>query len=285
MLQICVEKGGPQGEVFTLSEGNNLIGRSLAANLRLTDSDVSRKHVMISVSGSTAVVENLSQRGTLLNGKPLNAPAALEDGHRLALGRETILLFQEIEETVFDEEPATSDSAGKVAAALVADDALTRRVAPVAAGAAAEGAPRETVTDAAHEFVVPAQATPAAKRLALDEPETVQVHVLADPAFDPEQIAFEALPDGRDAHVMERVSGYTQLVGYLEPPRAGAAVPEPAGETPDGAQGPHTRMVSPELVEYLGRVQKRKAMIRKGLLIGGIALGVLVMIVLLWVLL
>jgi DNA-binding winged helix-turn-helix (wHTH) protein len=71
-----------------LVAGENIIGRDTAAQVRLEDAGVSRRHARIVVSGKGAQVEDLgSKNGTYLGGQRLESvPAALRDGVQLVFG-------------------------------------------------------------------------------------------------------------------------------------------------------------------------------------------------------
>jgi pSer/pThr/pTyr-binding forkhead associated (FHA) protein len=57
---------------------------------------VSRRHARISIHEGKAVLDDLQSRnGTLLAGRPVNAPTALEDGDVIGLGGVT-LIFEKL---------------------------------------------------------------------------------------------------------------------------------------------------------------------------------------------
>ena len=75
-------------ESLPLVDGENLIGRDARADVRLDHAMVSRRHARIVVGSSRAVLEDLgSKNGTLLEGRPVTQPVALEDGNRISFGR------------------------------------------------------------------------------------------------------------------------------------------------------------------------------------------------------
>jgi hypothetical protein len=75
-----------QGEIL-LVEGENLIGRAPDASIRIDNSEVSRRHTLITVEGNTATLEDLnSKNGTFLRGRRLDAPATLADADEIRIG-------------------------------------------------------------------------------------------------------------------------------------------------------------------------------------------------------
>lgn len=77
---------GP-GLDFTLKRGENLIGRSSGADIRVNLTQVSRLHARIVVEGRAATVEDMgSKNGTYVNGELISSPTRLELGDEIALG-------------------------------------------------------------------------------------------------------------------------------------------------------------------------------------------------------
>jgi DNA-binding winged helix-turn-helix (wHTH) protein len=75
-----------EGEI-PLADGDNLIGRAPDAPIRIDNSEVSRRHALIVVEGSTATLEDLgSKNGTFLRGKRLEAPAKLANADEIRIG-------------------------------------------------------------------------------------------------------------------------------------------------------------------------------------------------------
>lgn len=79
------EKTG-EGE---LHEGQWTAGRSRSAEIRLSEPDVSGKHLKLEVASGTVFAENLSSHGTQLRGGPLAGRVKLEDGDLLVLSKST----------------------------------------------------------------------------------------------------------------------------------------------------------------------------------------------------
>lgn len=71
-----------------LAQGQNVIGRTEEADICLDKTEVSRCHAMITVQGTTAVIEDLgSKNGTFVNGRQLDGPATLNNGDEIWIGR------------------------------------------------------------------------------------------------------------------------------------------------------------------------------------------------------
>ena len=82
---------------IALVRGAHLLGRAPDVTICVDDSGVSRHHARITIGPQGAVLEDLaSKNGTMLNGKPLQAPATLVDGSLIVLGA-TALKFRVIE--------------------------------------------------------------------------------------------------------------------------------------------------------------------------------------------
>jgi DNA-binding winged helix-turn-helix (wHTH) protein len=80
--------------VFVLQPGDNVLGRSEAASVRIDAPGVSRRHARIVVSDDRATIEDLrSKNGTFLCERRLDGPTPLRDGDRLRLGRQ-LLVFR-----------------------------------------------------------------------------------------------------------------------------------------------------------------------------------------------
>ena len=76
-----------------LEEGENVIGRDAGCAAVIDQTDVSRYHARIVVSGATASIEDLgSKNGTFLDGKKIVGKTALLPGSEIRLG-ETSLSF------------------------------------------------------------------------------------------------------------------------------------------------------------------------------------------------
>jgi DNA-binding winged helix-turn-helix (wHTH) protein len=80
--------------VFLLQPGDNVLGRSEEAPIRIDAPGVSRRHARIVVRDDRATIEDLgSKNGTFLCEQRLDGPTSLCDGDRLRLGRH-LLVFR-----------------------------------------------------------------------------------------------------------------------------------------------------------------------------------------------
>jgi DNA-binding winged helix-turn-helix (wHTH) protein len=75
------------GTLTDLTEGENLIGRSPEAVVRVDSSEASRRHARILIRGAVAELEDLgSKNGTYLRGRRLTARARLEVADEIQIG-------------------------------------------------------------------------------------------------------------------------------------------------------------------------------------------------------
>jgi hypothetical protein len=75
-----------------LSEGENIIGRTGDAVVRISSSRVSRRHARIMVASGRAVLEDLgSKNGTFLRGRRIHRPVELSDGDEICFGRDVMV--------------------------------------------------------------------------------------------------------------------------------------------------------------------------------------------------
>jgi DNA-binding winged helix-turn-helix (wHTH) protein len=80
--------------VFVLKPGENLLGRSEEATIRIDAPGVSRRHARIVVTEDRATIEDLmSKNGTFLCERRLDGSTPLRDGDQLRLGRQ-LLVFR-----------------------------------------------------------------------------------------------------------------------------------------------------------------------------------------------
>lgn len=88
---------GEGGELldFEVQIGWTRIGRSVAADVRLDDPSVSRRHALVVCEEGEAlrVLDDRSLNGVLLNGEPVEW-GRLEDGDELAIGRYRLVVAQ-----------------------------------------------------------------------------------------------------------------------------------------------------------------------------------------------
>ncbi len=76
------------GVELVLQQGENLIGRSPVAFVRIDSPKVSRNHARITIDGDTAFVEDLgSKNGTFVGDTRIEVPTPLAHGDQLRLGQ------------------------------------------------------------------------------------------------------------------------------------------------------------------------------------------------------
>lgn len=89
---LLVIQGSDQGSRFAIEDDVAHIGRAANNEVRILDTEISRRHAELScVNGEWSVADLNSSNGTFLNGKPVQR-AALKNGDQIQVGR-TILLF------------------------------------------------------------------------------------------------------------------------------------------------------------------------------------------------
>ncbi|HVQ29860.1 MAG TPA: FHA domain-containing protein [Vicinamibacteria bacterium] len=75
------------GDVVTLAEGENLIGREEGAMAWIESAGVSRRHARIVISGGRATLEDLGSRnGTVLRGQKVTSPVVLRSDEEIKVG-------------------------------------------------------------------------------------------------------------------------------------------------------------------------------------------------------
>ncbi len=91
-LALC-EDGG-EVEVFAIERGWTRIGRSVAADVRLDDPSVSRRHALVVAEPGQGlrVLDDRSLNGVFVNGEPVEW-GPLEDGDELTVGRYSLFLL------------------------------------------------------------------------------------------------------------------------------------------------------------------------------------------------
>lgn len=71
-----------------LAQGTTVLGRSDECTICLDDERVSRTHAQVEIKGDRALLSDLGSRnGTLLNGRPIREPTAINDGDVIRIGR------------------------------------------------------------------------------------------------------------------------------------------------------------------------------------------------------
>jgi pSer/pThr/pTyr-binding forkhead associated (FHA) protein len=86
---------GDERVLFPLPEGTMHVGRGFAADLRLDDQSVSRRHAIVHRRAhSTRILDDRSANGTFVNGRRV-LEAELRDGDVVVLGR-VVLTYRDI---------------------------------------------------------------------------------------------------------------------------------------------------------------------------------------------
>jgi hypothetical protein len=94
-FQLVMRKGGNPGQVFPLDLTEMYIGRDVNCEIAINDTEVSRRHARISISGQGFVIEDLgSTNGTFINGQRISSPQVMIPGAIIALGDSVTLQFE-----------------------------------------------------------------------------------------------------------------------------------------------------------------------------------------------
>lgn len=98
-LWLVVKEGPGTGSQHQIDDALTL-GRDEAADLRLGDKAVSRRHANVRVEGETAVIEDLGSRnGTFVNAERVESPQRLRVGDVIQIGATVLELHSSRGET------------------------------------------------------------------------------------------------------------------------------------------------------------------------------------------
>jgi pSer/pThr/pTyr-binding forkhead associated (FHA) protein len=87
---------GDEALLFPLQDGTTHVGRGFAADFRLEDQSVSRRHALVHVrAGGARILDDRSANGTFVNGRRVTE-AELADGDVVVLGR-VVLTYRDIQ--------------------------------------------------------------------------------------------------------------------------------------------------------------------------------------------
>ena len=87
--------GTGTGRAIPIREPLTVLGRGTVADVRLTDTGVSRRHAELNLEdGKVTIVDLQSTNGTTVNGRPIDK-ALLHDGDRLSLGGSALVFRQD----------------------------------------------------------------------------------------------------------------------------------------------------------------------------------------------
>ncbi|MBY0315345.1 MAG: FHA domain-containing protein [Bdellovibrionales bacterium] len=113
MWAIKILNGPQQGKVFPLQKGNNILGRSQKADIRVADSGISKNHAQIFVTNDKAIISDLkSSNGTFVNGVKVQNHG-LKTGDKILINQTVITIFQLPDNVVFSDKPLLSSKAGQ----------------------------------------------------------------------------------------------------------------------------------------------------------------------------
>ncbi len=99
---LLITVGPDAGTSHSLAE-DAVIGRSLRADIVLSDEAASREHARLRPEGLTVVIEDLdSSNGSWINGERIDAPRRLEGGDVIQIGDTTMILSLETGEQPTD---------------------------------------------------------------------------------------------------------------------------------------------------------------------------------------
>lgn len=104
--------GGPVlGQVIALGERDMTLGRDLANDAVIADSEVSRTHARLSYRNEEHLVQDLkSTNGTWINGRPVTGPVRLALGDMLTLGKTSVFVYELVPESELDTSREPEDS-------------------------------------------------------------------------------------------------------------------------------------------------------------------------------
>ena len=92
-----VIKGPDTGTTCRLVSGQNLVGRSSKAALKLTPEDISWEHLSVTRNGDQYIAENLSALGSYLDEARLTAAVKLRAGDQFRLSGNTVIRFEAVD--------------------------------------------------------------------------------------------------------------------------------------------------------------------------------------------
>lgn len=93
--QLTMQSGPNPGSTYAIERQEVLIGRDLACDYLINDSEVSRRHARILQQGSATILEDLgSTNGTFVNGQRLSGSRVLHPGDTLQIGDNVILVYE-----------------------------------------------------------------------------------------------------------------------------------------------------------------------------------------------
>lgn len=84
-----------EGEVYPLGAAEILIGRHPSADIRFSDSEVSRFHALLSLSGGKWQIEDIgAQNGVAVNGHRISKPCTLHHRDAIMIGKHRMVVIR-----------------------------------------------------------------------------------------------------------------------------------------------------------------------------------------------
>lgn len=101
MWAIKILNGPHSGKIYPLEKGNNILGRSPKADIKLADSGVSKNHAQIFVTNDKVIISDLkSINGTFVNGVQVQNHG-LKTGDKILIHKTIFTIFQLPDNVVF----------------------------------------------------------------------------------------------------------------------------------------------------------------------------------------
>ena len=92
--RLTVKIGPTPGKVYEIARAAVTLGRDVTNDIVVNDSEISRRHVHLSVQADGCLVEDLaSTNGTFINGQRITQPTLLKPGQTLGVGETVTLEF------------------------------------------------------------------------------------------------------------------------------------------------------------------------------------------------
>ncbi|MBQ5334968.1 MAG: FHA domain-containing protein [Oscillospiraceae bacterium] len=79
---------------YPLGAAEIVIGRHPSADIRFRDSEISRFHAILTLSGGSWQIEDLSGNGVTVNGKRIEAPCILRRNDVIGIGRRKLTVMR-----------------------------------------------------------------------------------------------------------------------------------------------------------------------------------------------
>jgi len=93
-FKLTLQSGSGLGTEYPLEKSEMFLGRDLSNDIVVNDSEVSRRHARLVLSGNTYTIEDLgSTNGTFIRGQRIGVPVALMPGETILIGEKVLLRF------------------------------------------------------------------------------------------------------------------------------------------------------------------------------------------------